>query len=92
MYEFALMDKPVFLYISDYEQYKKERDFYFDLFTLPFPCAMNNGELLQKILNFDTALYLTSLKDFFLKVGIVKGGNASKKIIDTLIKINLEES
>jgi len=83
--EFALMNKPAFLYISDYEQYKKERDFYFDLFSLPFPCAINNSELIQKIINFDNDHYLHSLKEFFIKVGIVKDGNASQKVVDRII-------
>jgi CDP-glycerol glycerophosphotransferase len=85
MYEFALMDKPVFLYISDYEQYKKERDFYFDLFSLPFPCAMNSNELLEKILCFDTKFYLRSLQEYFQKVGIVRDGTAAKKVVDRII-------
>jgi CDP-glycerol glycerophosphotransferase len=89
MYEFAFMNKPVFLYIKDYEQYKIERDFYFDIFSLPFPSAFNNDELLQKILNFNTALYLKSLNNFFLKVGIFNEGNASKKVVNKILeKIN----
>jgi CDP-glycerol glycerophosphotransferase len=83
--EFALMNKPAFVYASDYDQYKNERDFYFDLFSLPFPCATNNDELLDKIINFDTTLYLDSLKEHFLKVGIVKDGNASKTVVDKII-------
>jgi CDP-glycerol glycerophosphotransferase len=86
MYEFALMDKPVFLYIKDYEQYKIERDFYFDIISLPFPSAVNNEELLQKILNFNTANYLKSLNDFFLKVGVFKEGTASKKVVDRIME------
>jgi CDP-glycerol glycerophosphotransferase len=86
-YEFALMNKPVFLYIKDYEQYKIERNFYFDIFSLPFPSARNNNELLQKILNFNTNLYLKSLNEFFLKVGILKEGNASQKIVKKIMDI-----
>jgi CDP-glycerol glycerophosphotransferase len=85
MYEYALMNKPAFLYINDYEQYIKERDYYFDLLSLPFPHAMNSNELLQKMFDFDTTPYLNSLNEFFSKVGIVKDGNASKKIVDRII-------
>ncbi|MDR2596556.1 MAG: CDP-glycerol glycerophosphotransferase family protein [Treponema sp.] len=84
MYECALMNKPVFLYISDYEQYKKERDFYFDLFLLPFPCAMNSVELLEKMLHFDTKIYLRALEEFFQKVGILRDGTASEKVVDRI--------
>jgi len=86
MYEFALMNKPVFLYIKDYEQYKIERDFYFDIFSIPFPSAINNYELLQKILNFNTTLYLNSLNEFFLKVGVFKEGNAAKKVVKRIME------
>jgi len=86
MYECALMNKPVFLYISDYKQYKEERDFYFDLFSLPFPCAMNSSELLEKMLSFDIKLYLNSLAEFFQKVGILKDGTASEKVVDRIAK------
>lgn len=85
MYEFALMNKPVFLYINDYKEYKKERGFYFNLFSLPFPCANDNKELLFNILHFDTAAYLKSLGVFFKEVGVFKDGNASKKVVDRII-------
>lgn len=91
-YEFAMMNKPVFLYIRDYEQYKIERDFYFDLFSLPFPYAFNNDELLQKMLCFDTKLYLSSLEEFFQKVGIVRDGTASKKVVDRITEEMKEKS
>jgi CDP-glycerol glycerophosphotransferase len=83
--EFALMNKPAFIYISDYEQYKKERDFYFDMLSLPYPCASNNNELIHKIINFDNEQYLYSIKEFFMKVGVVKNGNASQKVVDRII-------
>jgi CDP-glycerol glycerophosphotransferase len=85
MYEFALMNKPVFLYANDYKQYEKERGFYFDIFSMPFPCAVNNNDLLQNMLHFDTAHYLNSLAIFFKKVGIVKNGDASKKVVDKIV-------
>jgi len=85
MYEFALMNKPVFLYANDHEQYRKERGFYFDIFSMPFPCAVNNDELLQKIIHFDIANYLDSLGIFFNKVGIIKNGDASSKVVNKIL-------
>ena len=85
MYEFALMNKPVFLYAHDHEQYRKERDFYFDIFSLPFPCAVNNNDLLQNILHLDTARYLNSLAAFFEKTGVIKNGDAAKKVVDRIV-------
>jgi CDP-glycerol glycerophosphotransferase len=87
MFEFALVNKPVFLYANDHEQYKKERGFYFDIFSMPFPCAVDNVELLQKILHFDTVSYLNSLTAFFEKVGIFRNGDASKKVVDRIVTV-----
>ncbi|GHU16196.1 hypothetical protein FACS1894163_05080 [Spirochaetia bacterium] len=56
MYEFALMNRPVFLYIPDYEEYKDDRDFYIDLFSLPFPWAKDIGKLIYELKCFDNAL------------------------------------
>jgi len=85
MYEFALMNKPVFLYANDHAQYSKERGFYFDLFSMPFPCAVTNSELADAILHFDSANYVQSLEAFFQKVGVIRNGDASKKVVDRLI-------
>jgi CDP-glycerol glycerophosphotransferase len=90
MYEFAFTHKPVHLYINDYEEYKKERDFYFDIFSLPFPASKNMYELVDNINNFDYDKYKLSLNNFFDKVGIFNNGNSSKYIVDRIVKeINL---
>jgi len=86
MSDFSLMKKPVFLYINDYEEYKKEeRALYFDLFSLPFPCAVTTSELIENIIHFDNEKYLSSLNEYFQKVGIFRDGNASEKIVNRLI-------
>jgi CDP-glycerol glycerophosphotransferase len=84
MYEFALMRKPVFLYITDYEEYKKERGLYFDLFSLPFPCAVNFQELLEKMIQFNNEDYVSSLAVFFETVGIVNDGKASELVVNKI--------
>jgi len=91
MYEFALMNKPVFLYINDYDKYKNERDFYFDLLTLPFPHVNNVSELPNVILNFNLEKYLESVKLFFNKVGVVNEGIACKKVINRIKEENKYE-
>jgi len=87
MFEFALMKKPVFLYIKDYNEYKVERDFYFDLYSLPFPNAANNDELLLKMKEFNNTLYLNSLDVFYNKTGFIKDGRASEKVVDKIVNV-----
>lgn len=57
MGDMCLMNKPVFLYTPDLTDYIGERDFYWDIFTLPFPVAENEKELIQNILKFDINEY-----------------------------------
>jgi CDP-glycerol glycerophosphotransferase len=85
MYDFSLMKKPVFLYINDYTEYRMERGFYYDLFTLPFPTASNTEELLENILNFNQGNYINSLEKFHHRVGIMDDGNSAKRVVDRII-------
>ena len=85
MFDFSITNKPVFLYINDYEEYIKDRGLYFDIYSLPFPCAVNTGELLEKMIRFDNEAYLKLLSDFFQKVGIIIDDKGAEKIIDRII-------
>ena len=57
MGDMCLMNKPVFLYTPDLADYIGERGFYWDIFSLPFPVAKNEKELIHNILEFDIDLY-----------------------------------
>jgi CDP-glycerol glycerophosphotransferase len=82
--EFAMMKKPVFLYAKDYDSYIRERDFYVDYFSLPFPIAMSNDELLDKIKCFDAQNYEKELDSFFERIGVLDDGGAAKRVIDRI--------
>jgi len=85
MFDFSVLNKPVFLYINDYEQYKNDRDFYFEISSLPYPSALNTNDLLDKIIHFNEDNYLKSVSDFFTKIGIIKDLNGTKKIVDKIL-------
>lgn len=80
MFDFALSGKPCFQFAVDIEDYKNDRNFYFDLSSLPFPLSTNNEELEENILRFDQDAYQMRLNDFFDEVGMVRNGDASRKI------------
>ena len=61
----------VFLFATDIDEYKKDRDFYLPLDQLPFPLAKNNDELLKNIINFDYENYLRNLSIYHKKLGVV---------------------
>ena len=87
MFDFALSFKPCFQFATDIEEYKKDRDFYFDLNSLPFPLATSNEELFNNIINFEKDSYYSGLKDFYDKVGMNLKGDASIKTAEIINRI-----
>ena len=82
MFDFATTRKPCFLYATDVEKYREERDYYFELEDLPFPLAENNEKLEENILNFDEEVYQKKLNELFEQVGLCETGHASEKVAD----------
>lgn len=82
MFDFVTTKKPCFMYASDAEKYKKEHDFYFNIYELPFPLAENNDEMEKKILQFDYDLYQKALENMFDKVGLCESGTACTQVVE----------
>lgn len=81
MFDFVTTKKTCFIYASDVEKYKNDRDFYFDIYNLPFPVAENNDQMEQNILQFDEALYKNKLDKLFEQVGLCENGTACKQVV-----------
>lgn len=84
MFEFSFQKKPVFLFSTDIEEYKKDRDFYFNIFKLPFPVSQSNEELYANIKQFDNKKYLLDLDSFLKVLNIFEKGVASKVVVDII--------
>lgn len=84
MFEFSFMHKPVFLYAPDIVEYIEERNFYFDINTLPYPLAQNNRQLMDAIKYFNNTTYIKQLNNLFSNLHIVECGNASKKVVEII--------
>ena len=65
MGDMALTRKPVFLYTPDLEEYIKDRGFYWDIYSLPFPIAKNNNEMEKNILDYNQNAYNNEIKKYF---------------------------
>ena len=57
MFEFLLSERPCFIYATDIEEYRKQRDYYFDIYDLPFPVATNSDELVKAMTEFEQEKY-----------------------------------
>lgn len=84
MFDFMNKRAPCFIYATDIKKYREERDFYINLYDLPFPIAENNEEMKQKILQFDEEKYEEELSRLFVHMGVCGSGNACKQVINWL--------
>lgn len=86
MFDFAVKKAPCFIYATDIEKYKGERDLYFDIRKLPFPLAENNEEMQKNILNFDDKKYEEDLLKLFGEIGLCDNGDACKKAVEWIVE------
>ncbi|MGL5351798.1 MAG: CDP-glycerol glycerophosphotransferase family protein [Clostridium sp.] len=81
MFDFALTERPCFLYVPDIEEYtNNDRKLYFDINELPFIKTTSNESLIYEIKHFNNSEYITCLKTFATKVGSFENGGASKEV------------
>ena len=85
MFDFALLSKPIFVYVPDYEKYLKERGLYFDLFETELSIFQESTDLLGYIKEFDEAKEQEKTKKFSKKYNEVQTPDSTEKII-SLIK------
>ena len=86
MFEAGMLEKPVFLFATDIEAYKKDRDLYFDMKELPFVLAESNAEFVEKIRSFDKEKYTEALKAFNENMDYSENGTASDTIAERIIR------
>ena len=84
-FDAAYMHLPVFLYVTDLQEYIDERGgLMWDLAELPFIKAENDEELLQSIAAFDGKAYEESISAFLTKLEIKEDGKASQRVADLI--------
>lgn len=81
IFDFCITRKPAIIYAPDYEEYKKERDYHFELNKLPFPIAENNTQLSNIINNFDYEFYNEELDAFLSDLDVKEDGHASERVV-----------
>lgn len=85
MFEPAFVYKPVFLFVTDYEEYvKREYDLLIQMDELPFPKAESNDELAKKINTFDFDLYKKNVMAFLTRYGVQEDGRASERAVNCI--------
>ena len=86
IFEFALLERPMYFYAYDYELYSRERGFYYPLVTfLPGPVCRTEVELAQAILHPSPA-DLQRVREFREKFMSACDGHATQRIMERLAK------
>lgn len=87
MFDFALTKKPCFLYFPDLEHYRdKERGFYMDIETLPFPTAIEFSELIKNIETFEVEKYHAGVDALLTRIGAVADDRASERSVEYILQ------
>lgn len=84
MWDFSLMNKPVFLYANDIDSYNTERGFYTNPYSWPFSISKNNQDLDKNISNFNSNEYIEKVKLHHNEFGSYECEDAAKKIYDAM--------
>jgi CDP-glycerol glycerophosphotransferase len=88
IFDFSITRRPCFLYVPDVIEYtRKDRNLYFDLVDLPFISAMSNGDLIEKIEDFQDEEYMEKLSRFLDDVGSYEEGKASEHLLKHINKV-----
>ena len=88
MLEFALLGKPVFLFMDDYASYTRERAFYFSPEELPFPVAFSLAELLGNIRKnaAESKMWAEKRETFFERLGMYETGRAARLAAERILR------
>ncbi len=87
IFEFALLERPMYFYAYDYEAYSRERGFYYPLDTfLPGPVCRTEEELAQSVLHPQPA-DLDRVRVFREKFMSACDGHATERIMERLAKL-----
>ena len=78
MWDMSLIFRPVFLYCTDLNTYRADRDFFTDIRTWPFPVSETNDELEQTILRFDEDAYREAVHRHHRELGSCETGHAAR--------------
>lgn len=86
IFDFAIMNKPVFICTLDLEEYEQKRGLLREFYELPFPRSNSNEELISQITTFNLEDYSNKIKDYFLENPLYDIGEAAAVVVKSIIK------
>ena len=89
-FDFAIIEKAVFLYAVDTEKYIEKRGVYAVFYEQPFRLNKNMDMLLEEITDYNREEYIARVRRFYEKYPTFNHGDASAKTVDWLISKGLQ--
>ncbi|MBQ3553330.1 MAG: CDP-glycerol glycerophosphotransferase family protein [Clostridia bacterium] len=87
MFDFALTERPCFLYFPDLDNYRdNERGFYLNVEELPFSVAKTFDALVDDIVSFDSDIYRRSVSNMIQKLKCVDDHQSSERIVKYILE------
>lgn len=85
--DYALLSRPIVLYVPDVEEYKAGKGLYFDLEKSPYVLAKNETELFEKIISFTLEQASSNCRKILEFYGnVVENGLASEKAVRWILQ------
>lgn len=81
MFDYSLLEKPIFIYMTDYEKYKKERGIYFDLKESELSVFEADSSLLSHLQSYNEKEEKMKSKAFSEKFIEVREANSTQQIV-----------
>lgn len=87
--DFIIMNKPIFLYVPDLDDYLLNcRNLKPLFFKQPFKLCKSNEEIVKEISNYNESQYTFSLKEFLAPFYIsFDDGHASERVVDKILSL-----
>lgn len=82
LFDFVILNKPVYICALDLQHYDKLRGLLPEYYSLPFPIATTNNELVKNIIECDEVEYFKRVDEYFANYPMYDKGNASKLAAD----------
>lgn len=84
--DYSILDRPMFCFAYDYDEYKKKRGFFIDINT-ELPCSVDHteDEVIYHIKNMDRDKCCEMTHKFHMKYAPYDGNNASEIIVDRIL-------
>ena len=85
VYDFSLLDRPIFIYAPDIDKYNASKRLSRDFFELPFSISVSSVDLCRNITNFDNEDYFLRVKKYRNNHPSYDSGTASEETASWLL-------